>query len=174
MNESSASPSSPWFNHLLDHRENVFRVCLGFCSSYEEAEDLAQDVYVKAFRSYGTLERPDLAKFWLLRIAKNTGLDHRKKTRRRGELLRMWARVDIPPGAAGADPAPDADARLASLKVAVHRLPSRFREVFVLREYGLLSYDEIARTLGIGTGTVMSRLARSRKRIAAAIEKESQ
>jgi RNA polymerase sigma-70 factor (ECF subfamily) len=173
MREPSQSADRPSFDRLLDHREGVFRICLGFCTSYEEAEDLAQDVFVKAVQSIGQLERADLAKFWLFRIAKNAGLDHKIKMRRRGELLRTWAKTVLPPGAARPEIAAEPDEKLPRLKAAVRRLPSRFREVFVLREYGHLSYDEIGRTLGIGTGTVMSRLARSRKKVAAAIEGRS-
>jgi RNA polymerase sigma-70 factor (ECF subfamily) len=158
------------FDSLNDHRESVLRICLGFCSSYEEAEDLAQDVYVRAYRGLGKLERPDLAKLWLFRIARNAGLDHKKTLRRRSQLLRTWANDEISTGTVRSENPPVPDARLAGLKSAIRRLPSRFREVFVLREYGNLSYEEIARTLGIETGTVMSRLARSRKKIAAAIE----
>jgi RNA polymerase sigma factor (sigma-70 family) len=169
MREPPEEAAGPPFDRLLDHREGVFRVCLGFCGSYEEAEDLAQDIYVKAYQSIGRLERADLAKFWLFRIAKNAGLDHKKKTRRRGELLRTWASASLPAEAARPQTAEQPDARLARLKAAVRSLPSRFREVFVLREYGHLSYEEIARTLEIETGTVMSRLARSRKKVAAAI-----
>jgi RNA polymerase sigma-70 factor (ECF subfamily) len=170
MRELAEEVVRPSFDRLLDHREGVFRICLGFCRSYEEAEDLAQDVYVKAYQSIGTLEQADLAKFWLYRIAKNAGLDHKKKTGRRGELIRTWARTSLPAEAARPESTGQPDERLAGLKAAVRRLPSRFREVFVLREYGHLSYEEIAHTLRIGTGTVMSRLARSRKKVAVAIE----
>lgn len=170
MRDPSEEAARPSFDRLLGHREGVFRICLGFCRSYEEAEDLAQDVYVKAYQSIGTLERADLAKFWLYRIAKNAGLDHKKKMGRRGELMRTWARTSLPAEAERLETAEQPDARLPRLKAAVRRLPSRFREVFVLREYGHLSYEEIASTLGIGLGTVMSRLARSRKKVAVAIE----
>jgi len=95
MNEPSVAASPREFDGLLEHKESVFRVCLGFCSSYEEAEDLAQDVYVKAYRNIGGLDRPELAKIWLLRIARNAGLDRRKVGRRRAELLRTWARAEI-------------------------------------------------------------------------------
>ncbi len=52
--------------------------------------------------------------------------------------------------------------QLRALKLAIGRLPWKLREVFVLREYGELSYQEVARTLGIKEGTVMSRLSRAR------------
>jgi len=173
MNEPSTASGPIAFDRLLDQKERVFRVCMGFSSSYEEAEDLAQDVYLKAYQSYGTLDRPELATYWLLRIAKNTGLDRQKMRRRRGELLRSWAETALPAVTRGNDPAPEANAKLDAVKAAIRRLPGRFREVFVLREYGRLSYEEIARTLGIETGTVMSRLARSRKKVAEAIEGRS-
>lgn len=74
------------------------------------------------------------------------------------------------------DPLPDADApdeRIGLLKTAVRRLPKKMRDVFVFREYGGLAYEEIAVTLGLKKGTVMSRLNRARRRIAAAIKEKT-
>jgi RNA polymerase sigma-70 factor (ECF subfamily) len=59
-----------------------------------------------------------------------------------------------------------ASERLASLKTAISRLPKKQREVFVLREYGGLSYEELARVVGAKSGTVMSRLNRARTAVA--------
>src|SRR5512139_933340 len=67
---------------LLAHQELVFRVCLGHARNYAEAEDLAQEVYLKAHRSLARLKDPSLAREWLLRIARNACLDHQKRNRR--------------------------------------------------------------------------------------------
>ena len=61
---------------------------------------------------------------------------------------------------------------LRRLKEAVRRLPRRQREVFVLREYGGLSYEDLASTLGVRPGTIMSRLNRARRAITAAVQEE--
>ena len=157
---------------LFAHRETVFRICLGFSRNYAEAEDLAQDVYLKAHRNLLRLKNPDLAREWLFRIAKNACLDQQKTSRLRRLLLLQWtarrpeARLTAGNGAAGEGAAPSPDPRLADLKAAVRSLPPKLREAFVLRQYAHLSYEEIAAALGLKTGTVMSRLHRARAAVA--------
>ena len=158
------------FDDILAHRESVFRICLGFSRNYAEAEDLAHDAYIRAFEGLGTLRNPAQAKEWLFRIAKNTCLDRQKQERNRTLLIRRWtersrSENEAPPGRPG-------DERLTKLKAAVRALPEKLSGVFVLREYGHLSYDEIAVTLRLRQGTVMSRLNRARKRVAADVEEK--
>ena len=154
----------PGFDDLLAHREGVFRICLGFTRDRAEAEDLAQDVYLRAYRNLGRMREPFASKEWLYRIAKNACLDRNKKARLRAQLLRRWASDGTPAG--DRKPSDAADERLARLKAEVQRLPKKLSAVLVLRFYGGLSYQEIARTLGLAKGTVMSRLSRARARIA--------
>lgn len=157
---------------LFIHREIVFRICLGFSRNYAEAEDLAQDVYLKAHRNLPRLKNPDRAREWLFRIAKNTCLNYQKTSRLRRLLLFQWTgrRYEIRPVAgngASAEAAPRSpNPRLADLKSAIRSLPLRQREAFVLREYAHLSYDDIAVALDIKAGTVMSRLHRARAAVA--------
>jgi RNA polymerase sigma-70 factor, ECF subfamily len=153
---------------LLAHRESVFRICLGFSHNYAEAEDLAQDVYLRAHHGLAGLKNPAAARDWLFRIARNTCLDHAKTSRlRRTLLFRHVPRAEAAPA-----PAEDGAGhpRLDRLKSAVRGLPPRLREVFVLREYAHLSYGEIGRTLDLKPGTVMSRLNRARTAIARALQ----
>ncbi len=160
------------FDRLAACREDVFRVCLGFSRDAVAAEDLCQDVFLKAFAHGGELRHPDLSRIWLLRIARTTCLD-----RIRREKRRLTISMDRLPGpvAAAADPDPpaDSDPILARIRAASARLPRRQREVFVLREYGGLSYEEIARTLTIKIGTVMSRLNRARRAVTRAVREGS-
>jgi len=155
------------FENLLAHRESVFRICLGFSRNYVEAEDLAQDVYLKAYHKISALKDPAFSKEWLFRIAKNACLDRSKKTRIRAVRLRRWAESTTKSD--DSETAGPADDRLAGLKAAVRRLPKKLRSVFILRLYGQLTYDEIAATLGIARGTVMSRLSRARAKVAETI-----
>jgi RNA polymerase sigma-70 factor (ECF subfamily) len=158
------SPEQAVLDGLLAWREDVFRVCLGFTRNSADAEDLCQDVFLKALARQGTLRNPEAPRIWLLRVARTTCLDHIRREKRRPTV-----RLDSFPAAAGVavtmDPEVDLEPRLARLKEAIRRLPRRQREVFVLREYGGLSYEDIARTAGVRIGTVMSRLNRARRAV---------
>jgi len=149
---------------IMTYQEDVFRVCLGFSRNPQDAEDLSQEVYLKAFRKIGTVRESTSLRAWLLRIARNTCLDHQKN----GRLFGLFKR-SITPDEARENSAQQGHAdlreRLAKLKEAVRRLPGKQREVFVLREYGHLSYTELAETLGLRQGTVMSRLNRARRAV---------
>jgi len=156
------------FDDLLAHRESVFRICLGFARDYAEAEDLAQDVYLRAYQNLAALKDPSVSKVWLFRIAKNACLDRNKEARVRAQLLRRWVEVASPRG----DPMSTdlADDQRIRLKTAIRRLPKRLRSVLILRLYGQLSYHEIAAALGLAMGTVMSRLNRARARVSEMLE----
>ena len=161
----------PALDDLLACREGVFRICLGFSHNYTEAEDLAQDIYLRAFQNLDRLRNPAQAREWLLRIAKNTCLDRQKRDRGRERLLRQAAKSEVRAADAAADPA--TDERLIRMKSAVRALPQKLSSVFVLRAYGHLSYDEIAATLRLRKGTVMSRLNRARRRLAAVLTEKT-
>ena len=148
------------FNELMTHKEIVFQICLGYSKNPWDAEDLTQEVYLKAYRKTESLKDPNLKKEWLLRIAKNTCLDHGKKT-----SLRRFFPLNqeiVPLDAGSPEKKMVNDESLRALKNAVSQLPSKLKEAFVLREYGYLTYHEIAAVLGIKKGTVMSRINRAR------------
>lgn len=155
---------------LLVHQETIFKICLGFARNYAEAEDLTQEAYLRACQNLPCLRNPLQAREWLIRIAKNACLDQQKKDRSRGMILRRWARESE--STAPAESAEDPDEMRRRLKSAIRRLPRKLRIVFILREYGRLTYDELAATLGLRKGTVMSRLSRARGRIAAALQEK--
>jgi RNA polymerase sigma-70 factor (ECF subfamily) len=155
------------FEELLTYKENIFCICLGFSKNPYDAEDLTQDVFLKAYQNIGTLRNPSISKEWLLRIARNTCLDHKKRKLFSREFSR--SKPDNEMADSYEQNNPEASASLAeqvqNLKKAVSRLPKKQKEVFVLREYGHLSYQEIACTLDIKEGTVMSRLNRARQAV---------
>src|SRR5512143_93512 len=74
------------FEDMMSCRETVFRICLGFTRNPPDAEDLCQDIYLKAYGRLGDLRRPSSAREWLFRIARTTCLDRAK----RGRLLRSF------------------------------------------------------------------------------------
>jgi len=151
------------FRRLLENRKTVFWICLGYARDSVEAEDLAQEVFFKAWSRIDSLRSPERSREWLFRVARNTCLDSQKKKR-----LRRLFEADSPWEVAD-EKTPEAlvilrdDLRL--LKKAVQALPNKMRSTFILREYGELSYQEIADIQGIKEGTVMSRLNGAREKI---------
>jgi RNA polymerase sigma-70 factor (ECF subfamily) len=160
------------FEEMMTYREDVFRICLGFSRNPSDAEDLSQDVYLKAYKNIGKIHTPYAIKEWLFRVARTTCLDHHKKSR----VARLFQqRASDPlggPGPVTPEYSAEDNERLKALKEAVGRLPRKQREVFVLREYGHASYQELARTLGIKEGTVMSRLSRARRAVTNSVKED--
>ncbi len=147
---------------LLACRDRVFCLCLGFAGNIADACDLAQETYAKALAHYAA-DRPANLQAWIMRIARNTCLDQarRKKSRGPQHPISEWNAVD------GRTPESEAgrEEEIAIVRRAIDGLPGRLRDVLVMREYGELSYQEIAQALDISSGTVMSRLNRARQAV---------
>ena len=151
---------------LLPHLDAAFNYARWLSKNDADAEDVVQDAYVRALRFFSSL-RGDDARAWLLTIVRNTWYG-RFPRRAAGTVLTVAdEEVDE-----RTDTSPDPEARLIqqqamdNVRGALEALPADFREVLVLRELEELSYKEIAAVVGIPIGTVMSRLARARERLA--------
>ncbi|HVP91752.1 MAG TPA: sigma-70 family RNA polymerase sigma factor [Terriglobales bacterium] len=167
--KSGRTPSDrEFFEKFLSYSRLVFHICLGFAADPLDAEELYQEVYLKAWNDLGSLRIHDSGREWLLKIARNTGLNHVRKKRLNpgGALGREFPLIS------GETPESSflRQERHLVFKRAVRRLPKKYREAFVLREYGQLSYEEIAEALEVRTGTVMSRLNRARRTIQGALK----
>ena len=151
------------FEDLMVYKDSVFRICLGFSKNPWDAEELTQEVFLKAYRKIRSLDNSNLSRGWLFKVARNTCLDYVKKRR----VKRLFQLKSNSPSVDDNSPEMRViqNEQLQILKRAVSQLSKRNREVFVLKEYGHLSYEEIALTLGIKKGTVMSRLNRARQAV---------
>jgi RNA polymerase sigma-70 factor (ECF subfamily) len=143
------------------HQDRVFGFILRMLDARDEALELTQDVFVKAWQALPGW-RPE-ARFstWLLQIARNAALDQLRR-RRVVQFAPLDDGIDV------ADTAPGPEARYASrqrqalLEHALQQIAAEHREILLLREIENLSYGELAAVLGIAEGTVKSRLARAR------------
>jgi RNA polymerase sigma-70 factor (ECF subfamily) len=154
----------------------VYRFALRLTAgNVAEAEDLTQDTFVRAYRSWHTFERGTSARSWLFTIARNAFLRSREQSARRPELNESEIDVDVGSINAGnvfdelgvADPERDFFASFIDEEVmrAVEQLPPDFREVVVLSDIEGLNYAEIAAVIGAPIGTVKSRLFRGRRQL---------
>ena len=149
---------------LALRREQVFLICLGYTRNPVEAEELAQDVLCRAWERAGSFRSAEHFGRWLIVLTRNRCRDNFRTARLRGLLLGR----NRPETFEKETPEDRVlrDETIREVKRAVAGLSEKLRDVLVLREYGELSYEEIADTLGIDRGTVMSRLSRARRSVA--------
>lgn len=159
------------FNELLTYKDTVFWICLGFSKNPHDAEDLTQDVYLKAYLKMSSIRNQEKKKEWLYRIARNTCLDHIRKIS--GFTCSQLEAGDNPIDINTPESLAVYREDFQRMKTAIQQLPQKQRDVLVLKEYAELSYQEIAVTLGIRTGTVMSRLNRARQGLMAQIRRDT-
>jgi RNA polymerase sigma-70 factor, ECF subfamily len=141
---------------VADHHRSVYQYAFRLTGSVQDAEDLAQQVFLIAQRKIGQLRDLDAAGSWLFAILRNCFLKDRQ--RRRPVLAGDLALdVDLMP-----DDAPPEAIDGNELQNALNRLPDAFRLVVVMFYFEECSYREIADQLQMPIGTVMSRLARAK------------
>ncbi|MDH3944045.1 MAG: sigma-70 family RNA polymerase sigma factor [Anaerolineae bacterium] len=143
------------------YREGVINVVYRIIGDADRAEDVAQDTFVRAWQKLPYYQPRSPFRNWLFRIATNLTMDMI-----RGEKETLD--VDTLPLASAShstESTVEKKERAESVQQAILCLPPASRSVLVLREYEGLSYQEIADTLGIPKGTVMSRLSYARKRL---------
>ncbi len=164
------------FGELVNrYMRRAYYAALGLVGSPDDAMDLSQEAFARAFRARASIdpERPFYA--WLYQIVRrlcfNFVRDRRTRLRRMEEAT-AYLVDQAGSGAVRDDPARNAErAELrARVSAAIERLPEREREVLVLKEFEDLRYREIAELLGIPMGTVMSRLYTARRNLALELE----
>ncbi len=152
--------------------EMVFNIALRLAGDREEAADLTQETFLRIYRHLAGFRGRSSLKTWIYRIAVNccrSRLRRRDWNVRREPPERLAELVD---GRAGPESRAATRELREQLEGAVRRLPVPFREAVVLRDVQGLSYDEIARVLGVRIGTVRSRIARGRERLRLLLEGE--
>ena len=150
---------------VLPHLDAAFNLARWLTRNDADAEDVVQEAYLRAFRFFGGFHGED-GRAWLLEIVRNTSYTWMQ--RNRSPELNMPL-DDEPREVEGDDLNPEElllqKAAAQTLRQAVEELPLEFREVLVLRELDEMSYKQIAAVADLPLGTVMSRLARARKRL---------
>ena len=154
----------------LELSDQVFRVARGLVNSREEAEDLVQQTYERAFRSWRSFTPGTNLRAWLLRILTNLNIDRARRDQRRPQTQPMeetdyflYNRLEQSAG----EPLEEDRVveRLSQDDVvgALSAVPHDFRDVLVLVDIGDFSYQDATQILDIPIGTVMSRLHRARR-----------
>jgi RNA polymerase sigma factor (sigma-70 family) len=172
MESSGADVPRSFEEVVLPHLDAAFNYARWLTKNDADAEDVVQDAYVRALRFFSSL-RDENARAWLFTIVRNTWYG---RFPRAGSGVTTVAMEDADVDADHrADASLDPEAQMIQqqtvdrVRRALEMLPTGFREVLVLRELEGLSYKEIAAIVGIPIGTVMSRLARARERLASVL-----
>jgi RNA polymerase sigma-70 factor, ECF subfamily len=138
-----------------------------------DADDVVQEAFLRAYRFFPSFRGTD-ARAWVLTIVRNACWTFLRARRPREFTFGLDEADEPVDGAASAEEDLVRRADGARLSRALDELPTEFREVVVLRELEELSYREIAEVSGIPVGTVMSRLARARRRLKAALARPAE
>jgi RNA polymerase sigma-70 factor (ECF subfamily) len=173
---TSQEKLSRFEEQVSPHLGSAYNLARWLTRNNEDAEDVVQEAFLRAFSGFENLRSED-AKPWLLTIVRNSCLTWLKRNRNAAATIGLEEQVEDP-----SEPSPDPEETLLiscdreQVRKALEQLPSEFREAIVLRELEGLSYREIATTVGVPLGTVMSRLSRGRewlRRLLASPKKEA-
>lgn len=160
------------------YQQRIFAVAYGIVRDEEAALDVVQEAFIKVHKNLHTFQGNSSFYSWLYRIATNLSIDHRRAQKRQKEHTeyddqrKLGDEADyaayLTPAYSRSNPAKELEQREVGrlLDVALEQLSDKLRTVFVLREVEGLSYQEIADTVGIPIGSVMSRLFHARQRLA--------
>jgi len=161
------------YREIVDaYRDRIITVVARVAGPGADAEDLAQDAFLKAFVALARFDGRSALFTWIYRIAVNTARDWVDHRRRRpvvpleGSEAEPADRRELPGEAA------ERDELRASVRAALERLPEPFRTTLILREMEGNSYEEVAEILGVSIGTVESRLFRARAKLRALLEQQ--
>jgi RNA polymerase sigma-70 factor (ECF subfamily) len=163
-----------WEAIVRQHWRKVFNVAYKFVGKHDEAEDLAQEIFLKLFKSLDTFDRRANFQTWLISVSRNLCIDHYRSVRKERETIdRDVDAADLSPASSDTGPyaALEHSNRRALLRHALDGLAPTLRSAVMLRDIHELSYQEIAERLGLPEGTVKSRINRGRLELARQIRK---
>src|SRR6476469_1073032 len=149
----SLARDSSAFDTLVErHRRNVYHVCYRFVGNHEDASDLTQDVFLRAFRALRRFKGQSSVGTWLYRIAVNVSLNRVSVKTPQSEPIDARQHVDTRSDTPGERML--RDERAARVRAAIAKLPRKQRASLILRMYHEMSHQEIADTIGSTVGAV--------------------
>ncbi|MEN9305809.1 MAG: hypothetical protein RLY76_1077 [Actinomycetota bacterium] len=171
--ETKAERTKRFERDALQYMNQLYAAAMRYTKNPEDAQDLVQDAYIKAYNSFHQFEPGTNLKAWLYRVLTTTFINNYRKDQRRPQTsdseLEDWQLAEASShtsdqGKSTEDVVlenlPDSD-----IKNALAQIPEEFRMVVYLADVEGFSYKEIAEIVGVPTGTVMSRLHRGRKQL---------
>jgi RNA polymerase sigma-70 factor, ECF subfamily len=151
---------------LTENAPLAYRVALGVLRNPAEAEDVAQEALLRAYRKFDRLRDAQRFRGWLVRVSFRLALDRTRSGRRRQVRETRWAQPDLRPPERSVEEIAASRQFEERLGRALGGLPDRLRLVMLLTAIEGHSIEEVAALLGVPAGTVKSRLFAARKRLA--------
>ena len=155
------------------YEKNVYSLALRMVGDPEDAADMTQETFIKAYRSLSSFRGDSKFSSWLYRIASNVCLDFLRSRSRHPQVSLSTvdeddrATFELPDLSRNPEEQLMKKLSMEAVRRGLEQLPEQQRQILVLRELGGLSYAELAQTLGLEEGTVKSRIFRARKRLCA-------
>lgn len=155
------------------YEKNVYNIALRMVGDPEDAADMTQETFIKAYRSLSSFRGDSKFSSWLYRIASNVCLDFLRSRSRHPQVSLSTvdeddrATFELPDMRQNPEEQLMKKLGMEAVRRGLEQLPEQQRQILVLRELGGLSYAELAQTLGLEEGTVKSRIFRARKRLCA-------
>lgn len=153
------------------HEVTVFRIVMGFMHQKEDAEDVTQEVFVKAFQSLDRFAGRSSFSTWLYRIAIHTSLNELKKRKRK----RLWTLAtelfQLPSGNKDPEQEMSGKTEQEQIRKAIDTLPEKQRLAFILSRYEELPQREVARIMELSEGAVEQLLIRARDNLKKKLER---
>ena len=161
--------SAAWETLTREHQEAVFRLAYLILGDPADADDVAQEAFIRAYRALDRFDISRALRPWLLSIAANLARNRLRSFGRYLAALQRFVRADPDALTATLDDDPGESRRLWQ---AIRRLSDADQEIIYLRYFSALSEVETAQALGVAIGTVKSRTHRALERLRAVIEKD--
>jgi len=155
------------FKRLYDSTFQIlFRVAYRITNNSEAAEDLCQESFFRLYERNMVFPNPEEAKYWLIRVVKNSALNYAKRKDRERKAYQRAFREDYRREETGEGVLVRKETS-EEVQSALEKLPENLRMVLIFKEYAEMNYKEIGRVLGISEGNVKVRVFRARERLAA-------
>ena len=145
---------------VRDNKRAVYAVALSKLRNMHDAEDVMQDVFIEAYRSFDKIRNPHNIRAWLFKTTLNRCNDHFRKLSRREKRERTF--VEKYQNKSSTD-VPGAEGRNDAVRQAIEHLPEDYRHVLMLKHFAMFSYAEISEMTGLSNSTITGRLQTARK-----------
>lgn len=155
------------------YEKNVYNLALRMAGDPDDAADITQETFIKAYRALGSFRGDSKFSSWIYRIASNMCLDFLRSRSRRAQVPLSFenedaeGEIELPDMSQNPEKVLMKKLSMEAVRRGMEKLPPKQRQILVLRELCGLSYAELAQTLSVEEGTVKSRIFRARKRLCA-------